>query len=272
MRVLVISSCTGEKSVRRTDQLTLDDFRQGPAYAAERERALADLLTPAEALYTGLQHQRLMAGVRELRERAPDIRLDLHILSAGYGLVPGDRRLAPYEATFAGMGKRALRAWADQLDVPTSVRELLAEPYDLALVLLGNEYLEACQISDDVRLGAPTLLICGANMAKALPKLPRLRLLPLSNAEAKRFSCALIGLKGELAARILRRLADAGPVLANRLFDPGRSPLDILESARHHETRLLEVRASRADLRRYSAILAQVPDVPPAPGDEIASQ
>jgi hypothetical protein len=109
-------------------------------------------------------------------------------------------------------------------------------------------------------------------MAKTLPRLPRLRLLALSNAEAKRFSCALIGLKGELAARMLRRLADEGPVLAKRLFDPGRSALDVLESARRHDTRLLEVRASRADLRRYSAILAKVLDVPPAPGDEMALQ
>jgi len=271
MRILVISSCTGEKAVHRADQLTLDDFRQGPAYAAERERALADLLTPAEALYTGLHHQRLMAGVRELRERAPDIRLDLHILSAGYGLVPADRRLAPYEATFSGMGTRALRAWADQLEVPASVRGLLAEPYDLALVLLGNEYLDACRLGDDVRLGGPTLLICGVNMAKTLPRLPRLRPLALSNAEAKRFSCALIGLKGELAARILKRLAD-GPALAKRLFDPARSPLDILAFARDHDISLLEVRASRADLARYKAILAKVPDIPPAPGDEIASQ
>jgi hypothetical protein len=95
-------------------------------------------------------------------------------------------------------------------------------------VLLGNEYLEACRLGDDVRLGGPTLLICGANMAKTLPRLPRLRLLALSNAEAKRFSCALIGLKGELAARLLKQLADE-PKLPKKLFDPAHSPLDIAE-------------------------------------------
>jgi hypothetical protein len=31
----------------------------------------------------------------------------------------------------------------------------------------------------------------------------------------------------------------------------------------------LEERARRADLDRYRAILAKVPDVPPAPGDEL---
>ena len=32
---------------------------------------------------------------------------------------------------------------------------------------------------------------------------------------------------------------------------------------------LIEQRASRADLDRYRAILAKVPDVPPKPGDEL---
>jgi hypothetical protein len=199
--------------------------------------------------------------------------------------------LAPYEATFSGMGKRALRAWADQLGVPDAVRGLLAEPYDLGLVLLGNEYLEACRLADDVRLGGPTLLICGANMAKTLPRLPRLRLLALSNAEAKRFSCALIGLKGELAARLLNRLVDE----PKKLFDPAQSPLDIRESApakvARRKTRaaltaevhahqrnpeandgtfhLIERRARKADLERCGAVLAKVPDVPPAPEDTL---
>lgn len=110
MRLLVITSCTGEKAVTSADQLRLDDFRQGATHIAQRERALADLCLPAEQLYTGLQHQRLMSGVRALREQARDVTLDLWVLSAGYGLVPAARKLAPYEATFANLGRKELRA------------------------------------------------------------------------------------------------------------------------------------------------------------------
>jgi len=231
MRILVVTSCTGEKVVSCQDQLTLEDFRQGSEHVDRRERALAPLLTPAEDLYTGLQHQRLMTGVRALRGDAPDTDLDLWVLSAGHGLVPGDRKLAPYEATFATMGKRELRAWADQLDVPSGIRRLLAQPYDLALVLLGNEYLDACLLASDITFDGPTLLFCGGNKAKSLPVLPRLRVIPLTNPDAKRFSCALIGLKGELAARILRRLTTE-PELLTQLLDDRQDPLGLLAGER----------------------------------------
>ena len=227
MRVLVLTACTGEKAVSDPKPLTPDDFRQGPAHVAAREQAIGKL-TAAEDLYTGLQHQRLMQGVRALREQARNIQLDLYILSAGYGLVPSDRPLAPYEATFSGMRKQELRDWAKQLQIPQSVRALLAEPYDFGLVLLGNEYLDACLLASDVTLGGPTLLFCGLTKAKSLPELQQLRTIPLGNADAKRFSCGLIGLKGDLAARILRRLPTA-PQLRTQLCDPARNPLDLLD-------------------------------------------
>ena len=48
-----------------------------------------------------------MPGVRAFRDRSARSGrqgpLDLRILSAGYGLVPGDRKFAPYECTFQGM-------------------------------------------------------------------------------------------------------------------------------------------------------------------------
>jgi hypothetical protein len=229
VRILVLTSCTGDKSVSDPSQLTLDDFRRGLEHVARREQELSELLTPAEDIYTGLQHQRLMRGIQALREQAGDIQLDLHILSAGYGLVSGDQLLAPYEATFSGMRKPALRDWAKQLDIPQGFRALLLEPYDFGLILLGNEYLDACLLASDVTLGGPTLLFCGATKARSMPKLPNLCAVPLTNADAKRFSCALIGLKGELAARILRRLPP-DPQLATQHCDPGsNSPRNLLD-------------------------------------------
>ncbi len=171
-----------------------------------REAELADRLTPAEALYTGLQHVRLMRGIQAARTRLA-LQPELWILSAGYGLAPGDRKLAPYEATFLGMKKVEAKMWATQLDIAPTVHRTLSQPYDLGLVLLGDDYLAACQWRTLPTLGGPTLLFCGQRAAQTLPALPNLHPVVLTNADAKRFACGLVGLKGEVAARLLNRLA-----------------------------------------------------------------
>lgn len=214
MRILVVTSCTGEKSVDDERRLTLDEFRQGEDVVRQREAELATKLTPAERLYTGMQHARLMRGVNAIRAY-PGAALDLKILSAGYGLVSSDRLLAPYEATFIGMPKKEARAWAEKLKIAEDFRSAVREPFDLALILLGDDYLDACRFDESVVLGGPTIVFSGQAAAKKLPRLANLNVVILGNADAKRFGCALIGLKGELAARILERLA-ADP---SRLID-----------------------------------------------------
>lgn len=233
MRLLVITSCTGDKLHKHPRALTLEDFRQGPEHVARREAELSRLLTPAEELYTGQQHERLMRGVCAFRSQpgangvGPD--LELLILSAGYGLVPSDRKLAPYEATFKGMKRLELHAWASQLRVGPDIRRSLAEPRDLILVLLGDEYQAACELDTSVKLGAPTFLFCGSRSADRLPNLLGLRKVIVSNPEASRFSCPLISLKGELAARLLG-LAAREPSAIDRLIDPATDLLALLEA------------------------------------------
>lgn len=219
MRILVITSCTGEKAVSSPAQLTLDDFRKGLIHVRARESALNDMLTPAEELYSGMQHVRLMRGIKTARA-ARGIDLVLNILSAGYGLVEADSKLAPYEATFIGMGKAEARDWARQLDIPASIRKALAEPYDLGLVLLGDDYLRACELDDGLKLGGPTLFLCGKASAKRLPKVSNLNPVLLGNADAKTFSCGLVGLKGEVVARMLEDLALHPAKLADYIKTP----------------------------------------------------
>lgn len=212
MRIVVITSCTGEKAVEHESALTLADFKQGSAHVSQREVGLQELMTPAEELYTGQQHVRLMRGVEAFRQAhaqgAKPAPLAVHVLSAGYGLVPGQQKIAPYEATFAGMKVKELRTWADSLGVPSAIRAILAQPYDLALVLLGDSYLRACDLDESVVFGGPTVAFSGSRMAKKLPSDPQLRVVPVSNPDAKRFSCGLVGLKGELAGRLLQRMSE----------------------------------------------------------------
>ena len=231
MRIVVLTSCTGEKTPRHDLQLRAEDFRRGPVHVRRREQELAVLLTPAEELYAGQQHVRLIRGVCAVRAviaAGAPLHLALHILSAGYGLVPGSRSLAPYECTFQGMPRKDARRWAARLGVPADVRTLLAQPADLMLVLLGDDYLDACALGGDVTLGGPTLLFCGPATARRLPDLPGLRPVVLTDEDTRRFSAGQVGLKGEVAARVLERLAaDAG--FAARLADPATDILALLD-------------------------------------------
>lgn len=227
MRILVITSCTGEKSVDDEHRLTIVDFSQGAKHVVARHAELKDLLTPAEDLYSGMQHQRLMRGVNAARV-TNDIKVDLNIVSAGYGVVSGDRKLAPYEATFIGMKKAEARDWAKKLNIATDARELLEKPFDLGLILLGDDYLAALELDESVQLGGPTLLFCGKGSAEKLPIIPNLHPVTLTTADTKRFASALISLKGELAARVIERLV-ADPSQIGDIPNLGDKLLDSLE-------------------------------------------
>lgn len=226
VRILVVTSCTGQKAVDHEHRLTLADFALGPDHVAQREAELRSLLTPARELYTGQQHVRLMRGVGASARSGSDISVDLYIASAGYGLVEGSRQLAPYEATFQGMKRADLRKLAQRLDLPQQVHTRISQPFDLIVILLGDDYLDACQITADTAFGGPALILCGREAATKLPSSDTVRIVTLANADAKRFSCGLVGLKGELASILLQDLAD-DPSLLKHLFDP---ETDVLSS------------------------------------------
>jgi hypothetical protein len=232
MLIRIVTSCTGEKGVTHDRQLTLADFEQGPAHVAARESELEAFLTPAIDLYSGLQHQRLLRGLRAVESNSKSgISTETWIVSAGYGLVPGSRRMAPYEATFSGMSTKQRRAWARRLHLPSDTHDLLAKPAELIFVLLGDDYLEACELDSNLNIGGPCIFFCGHRAAKRLPSVQKLHKIELGNQDAKQFSCALVGLKGEVVSRVLEGLA-SGKITLHELIGEGSNVLELLE-ARH---------------------------------------
>lgn len=266
MRLLIITSCTGEKSVGSKNLLILDDFRKGREHLRSREQELKEFLTRAGEIYSGEQHVRLMRGVSALRSQRSGVEITVQILSAGYGLIPENRKIAPYECTFATMGSKDIRSWGEALKVPRDFRSAIAAPYDLALILLGDNYLQACQLDCAVKLGGPAILFCGNNQAKILPRIANLRVVTLSNEEAKRFSCGLVGLKGELAARLLKKVAGDSDSLL-RLKDPAFNVLDWLEESHHGAAAPLRKESSRK-ASRANASVDHVIQLPPSWSDK----
>lgn len=183
--ILVMSSCTASK------------------LPIPREES-----TAAEALYTGQQHLRLMRGVTTYRAAgAPAGDLCFRILSARHGLLSSTSAIKPYDQSFSGLPAPEIRSQAQKMQIPGAVEDALRRPFRLGLLLLADPYLRACDLSDATAIGGPLIAFCSPAAATRLPRLSGLRTVTLSNVEARRFSCGMIALKGELGRRILERLA-----------------------------------------------------------------
>ena len=184
MVIKVITSCTNEKRVDNGELLTKGDFEAGADHVRRREEELDEVIHKSEKMYTGQQHVRLMRGVQSIRQESRND-LDLWIVSAGYGLIPGAKTIAPYECTFSQMTKTETRRWAGELGIPEDFRRIVGQPFDLGIVLLGNNYLEACDLSEDVELGGPTLFFCSGSAASDIEEIDGAIPVALGNEEAK---------------------------------------------------------------------------------------
>lgn len=217
-RVCVITSCTASKSVHSARRLTLADLRAAGPQLKRREKALRRFSQPAEKMYSGAQHLRLMRGITAFRAAysADRAGLDLYILSAGYGLIPGSQRIVPYEATFTEMSRNGRQCWGEQLGVPGVLRQVVRPSYDLGMVLLGASYLDACGLdrcrytgrsAPPVEFGGPTIVFCGESEERLPGDDRRVFRTIIPETATRTFGCGQVGLKGELAARVLERLA-----------------------------------------------------------------
>jgi len=195
IRILVITSCTGEKRSHPENQLTLADF-QSKTRLRMREVELADFACPASEMYTGQQHLRTMEGVTLLRQSF--FKVDVMILSAGYGLIPEDKEIVPYEVSFSGMSKSQIDTWGITLGVHSALERVITN-YDLVFFLLGEHYLRSLRLPV-VSHPQQTLIFltskAGARYVQGLEA--KTFILPLSTADAKRHRYGLVGLKGFL--------------------------------------------------------------------------
>ena len=246
-KVLVITSCTGDKSVSDEEQLTLNDFRKGLRHLRVREKSLAHLKTRADQLYTGQHHIRLMRGVDAVvsNNKPTGLELDIRILSAGYGFIRPESEIPPYECTFQTMNAKQIDNWADELGTPKQFRDLVSEKYDLALLLLSDDYLRACRLNQNVNLGGATIILCGSSLKKKLPQINKLHPLVVSTPETRRFNCGHVALKGEIGGRILKALHDGTLTLKTLLTNEDKTFSVIEKISTQNQSSRVAVKSKR---------------------------
>lgn len=232
-RVLVFTSCTGEKAAQSTQQLRVEDFLLGKIHVRQREAELDKYR--ARDLYTGAQHRYVLAGADRLRTAQPQVALELRILSAGYGLVHEDDPLVSYEATFQGMRKGDIDRRSGHLNIPAAVGEAVSQA-DLVFFLLGNDYLRALRLPVKSRANQAFVFLGGQQHQACITQhAARTAILPLVNADATAFGCGLIGLKGLLFQYLAEAAAMDARMLQRWYLDP-QTAIAALETHRQAQT------------------------------------
>jgi len=157
IKILIISSCTGEKAKMKgqPSELNKRDFERliptivsSPASSWHASiPGWSDYLKPAIERYTGEQHKHAVKGLNILREKG--VSVDLNIISAGYGLIKETDQIADYDLTFSN--KRDfpkgcdIITWSDRLRIQENVIRAISN-YDIVFFLLGKDYLTALNL------------------------------------------------------------------------------------------------------------------------------
>jgi hypothetical protein len=193
MKLLVVSSCTGEKDVRDCPSLLDETDFDDSATLLRREAELSRWALPAVRLYTGWQHRYMMMGVNGIRQRFGSAACTLKIISAGYGLVDEARYLVPYEATFQQKRPRWISKRAQRLAIPQALRQAIRD-FEVVIFLLGKEYLLSTH-PPVAPNGTQRLIFLAPNAE--LPFHPNATVVPAGLQET-RFGAGLVALKGKM--------------------------------------------------------------------------
>lgn len=203
-RVLVVTSCTGEKLHKPENQLILDDFRDSKRLQ-KREQELNAYRTPAGKMYTGSQHLALMEGIEYYRQNGGTI--DVDIISAGYGLINEKDLIVPYEVTFNKMDSLTIKSWAQQQGITSKLQERIKD-FDLVFFLLGDKYLQSVEWPLTITENQRLIFFAGESSKSKVLIEDNYHLLSIGEHEAKTFKFGLIGIKGYLFAQLLRHVID----------------------------------------------------------------
>lgn len=234
-RILVVTSCTGEKKFSSDKSLDKDDFKNLPRLQSRTEK-LANYICNAGSMYTGMQHLQVMEGVNILRSSLKDLVVDVVILSAGYGLIPENKNIVPYSVTFNEMKASEIDEWAKFLNINQTFQQIISN-YDLIFILLGEKYLRTLSLPVTTRKNQTFIFLTSYGGKKYIRKISSHNLvMPLSNTEAKQYGYGLVGLKGFLFKQFALAAATENPKLLEKVY---QNSTDFLKTINRKATKII---------------------------------
>lgn len=222
MRTLVITAGTAEKRDLIPDPALAAELSD-PLRRREAERRLAPFACPAFAMYTGSHHRMVMDGLWSVWAVWGRGVLDLAILSAGYGLIPAEETIVPYEAAF-DEEPQALMEWSAQQAIGKKASALVGS-YDMAFYLLNGPALTALALPLDVPAAVQQFVLTDAESVSHVPMAPNLHAFVAAQGRAaRRWHVKAPQVCGFLFGRLCEQIVRYGPSLLEWLHD---QPLDL---------------------------------------------
>jgi hypothetical protein len=210
MHILIVDQCCKQKDFpddcsefdqKVIDQTSREDLINRPDSCG----------IPANDLYQGRQQQAISRAVNTLRANGHSVvRL---FVSAGFGIVQESTPLPPYNVTFQGMGKSAIRDRADKLQIRADLARILSdiEQPDVAFLPLGSDYLEAIDLERVLEALPDTTNVVLFNQESRTEGEEFLLSLSARNPDASQYGVNAIELKGHYIEKFASRVANEGP-------------------------------------------------------------
>jgi hypothetical protein len=218
MHTLVISPCSAKKRGDVPDPARAVDLAE-PERRQLAEERLAAFACPAIEMYTGTHHRLVVAGVRAVWERWGRQVLDIAILSGGYGLLPADQVIIPYDVTFDEFEDAEFAEWVARLAIPQRVAALVRD-YDLVFYLLSGRYLAALDLPLEVPSSVQQIVLTDQESLDQVPRAANLHpVLAADGVAARRWHVKAPHVRGFLFGRLCDQVVRHGPAVLEWLRD-----------------------------------------------------
>ncbi|MGV8118918.1 MAG: tRNA-guanine transglycosylase DpdA [Candidatus Xenobiia bacterium LiM19] len=232
MNVLVVSSCTARKKFIHENQINETDFAD-LSLLKSKERLLKGFGVPAIDMYEGDHHIRIKEGLEILGKKYNEkLSIELCIISAGYGIINSNTIIYPYNVTFSGKNKEAIKSRSLEMNIGRSFTQLLKKR-DLVVVLLGEDYLTSLNLKEIALSDYRTRFLFFANKSSKnlIPSGDNIYVLETGNALAKKYSTKGIELKGFLFKMLCILIEKQGPQILDLLTQKPDSITELLDDA-----------------------------------------
>ncbi len=217
MRTLVVAPCSAKKRGNAPHPATAAELAD-PERRRQAEARLSAFAFPALEIYTGMHHQLVMEGVRTVWQRRGRETMDVAILSGGYGLLPADQVIIPYDVTFNEFDDQALARWTERLEIPEQVAALAGQ-YDLVFHLLSGRYLAVLDLPLAVPDSVHQIVLTGQDSLEMIPVLPNLHaFVAAGTVAARRWHVKAAHVRGFLFRRLCSQVVYHGPIVLEWLY------------------------------------------------------